>query len=111
MVLECMTAFPPPAANDQVIMGGLAILPIACYGKLYLVLYSIEDVVLALTNVAHVPGLGLNLFSLHVVGKQQAVFIDPVGVHVTPGRSFSPVTLGASCLPRVRCTHIRSSPA
>ena len=45
--------------------------------KLDLALHSIEDVVLTLTNVAHVPGRGLNLFSLHAVGKQQAVATDP----------------------------------
>ncbi|CAM9532588.1 unnamed protein product [Laminaria digitata] len=67
---EMNDCFPPPIENDRLIMGDLATLPIACYGKLYLVLHSIEDVVVTLDNVAHVPGVGLNLFSLHAVGKQ-----------------------------------------
>ena len=37
-------------------------LPIACYAKLYLVIHSIEDVVVTSNNVAHVPGLGLIFF-------------------------------------------------
>ena len=53
-------------------MGDLAMLPIACYGKLYIVLRSIEDVVVTLNNVAHVPGLGLNLLSLLVSSRKAA---------------------------------------
>ena len=53
MVLEYVTACPPPPAeNDQVVMGGLAMLSVACYGKPYLVFHSIEDVVVTLNNVA-----------------------------------------------------------
>ena len=73
---------PPPVDNDRVILGGLAMLPIACYGELDLVLHSIEDVVVTLNNVAHVPGMGLNLFSLHAVGKQQAVVINLSLIHI-----------------------------
>ena len=65
-------------------------LPIACYAKLYLVIHSIEDVVVTSNNVAHVPGLGLIFFSLHVVEKQHDVVIDPIGIHVTPGRLVLP---------------------
>lgn len=57
--------------------------------------------VVTFNNGAHVPGLGLNLCFLHAVGKQQAVVIDPVGVHMT---------LVASCLPRVRGTRISTRP-
>ena len=48
---------PPPVDNDRVITGGLAMLPIACDGKLDLVLHSIEDGVVTLNNVVHVAGL------------------------------------------------------
>lgn len=50
----------------------------------YLFFHYIEGVV-TLNNVAHVPGLGQNFLSLHVVGKQQSAVTDPVRVHVTPG--------------------------
>ena len=48
-------------------MGGLAMFPIACYGKLDITIHSTEDVVVTLNKVVHVPGLGLNSFSLHGV--------------------------------------------
>ena len=98
---------PPPVDNDRVILGGLAMLPIACYGELDLVLHSIEDVVVTLNNVAHVPGMGLNLFSLHAVGKQQAVVINPVGVHATPGQFVFPRNDVGSQLPAKRKVHKR----
>lgn len=93
---------PPLVQNDKVIMGGLAMLPIARYGKLCLVFRSTEYVVSTLINVAHVPGLGLNLFSPRAAGKQPAVVIDPVGVHVTPGRSVFPSNDVRSQLPATR---------
>ena len=97
--------FPPPTENDQVVMGGLAVLPIPCYGKLDLVLRSIGDVVVTLNNITHVPGLGLNCFCLHVVGTQLVVVIDPVGVHVTPGRLFFPSNDVGGQLPATRKVH------
>ena len=69
------------------------------------ILHSIEDVVVTLNNVAHVPGLRLKLFSLHAVGKQQAVTIDPVGVHVMPGRLVFPRNDVGSQLPATRKVH------
>ena len=64
--------------------------------------------------MGHVPGLGLSLFSLHVVRKQQAVVIDPVGVHVTPRRLVFPSTDVGSQLPaarKVRAHQEQSGPA
>lgn len=65
--------FPPE--GDQVVMGDLARLPIACCRKLDLVHHSIEDVVVMLYNNAHVPGLGRSFSSFYAVGKQQRVVI------------------------------------
>ena len=69
--------------------------------------------VTTLNNVAHVLGLGLNAFFLHAVGKQQAVVIDPAGVHVTPGRLLFPRNDVGSQLPatcRVHQQQVASSP-
>lgn len=65
MTADCAGMYdcvPPSANNDKVIVDGLEMLPITCYGKLYLVFHSIENVVVTLNTVAHVPGLGVNLF-------------------------------------------------
>ena len=50
----------PSVGNDKVILGGLEMLPIACYGKFDLIFYSLGDVVANLNNATQVLGLGLN---------------------------------------------------
>ena len=52
----------PSVGNGKAIMGGLEVLPIACYGRLDLIFRSFENVVVILKNVARVPGLGLIFF-------------------------------------------------
>ena len=103
--IEMYVCHPPPVENDQVVLGGLAMLSIECYGKLVLVIHSIKDVVVKLNKVAHVPGLGMILFYPHAVGKRQVVVIDPVGVHVTPWRLFFPSNEVGSQLSTTRKVH------
>ena len=80
----------PSVDNDRVIVGGRAELRVEYYGKLDIKFHASEDVIVTLLNVAYVPQLGFNLFSLHAMQLQEQILLDSKGVHVFGGQLVFP---------------------
>ena len=74
---ECMyDCAPPDPLNDQVTIGNGTCLDIACFGKLDLTFESPRGVFdVTLDNVAYVPDLSVNLFSLTAALHEGEVII------------------------------------
>ena len=64
-------------------MGDMRSLQVLCFGKIPMILHCKQGVVqVKLLNVAYVPGVQFNLFSLHVVVMKFSVSLDAEGVHM-----------------------------
>lgn len=60
------------------------------FGTLDLVFDSTEEVYVTLMNMAYVPGISSNLFSLHAVSVQETVAMNSSCTHVMGGCLFFP---------------------
>ena len=57
-----------------------------CFGKVPMIMHCKQgDVQVKLQDVAYVPGVQFNLFSLHVVMPKCSVSLDAEGVHMLDG--------------------------
>ena len=72
------------------IVGGMTYMRIECFGKLQVKFHSTEDVDTILHDVAYIPGIGMNLFSVHTAMKEEPVMGNRRGMHVMGGRLFFP---------------------
>ena len=61
-------------------------LRVHCFGKVPMIMHCKQgDVQVKLQDVAYVPGVQFNLFSLHVVMPKCSVSLDAEGVHMLDG--------------------------
>ncbi|CAN0297573.1 unnamed protein product, partial [Scytosiphon promiscuus] len=82
-MVECV---PPPVGRSSLVIGDRRSLQIECFGKLSLVMHSAKgDVHVKLVNLAYVPGLQFNLFSLHAVTPTHGAILDGKGAHLLNG--------------------------
>ena len=59
---------PPPVGKERLVIGDMTMMGVECFGKLSLLMhFQGGDTHARLTNVAYVPGVQFNLFSLHAV--------------------------------------------
>ena len=63
---------------------------IECFGKIRVKFHSTEDVDTILHDVAYIPGIGMNLFSVHTTMREEPVMGESRGMHVMGGRLFFP---------------------
>ena len=64
-MVECT---PPPPGKSSLVIGDMRSLKVQCFVKISLVIHSPRcDVQVGLLDVAYVPGVRFNLFSLHAV--------------------------------------------
>ena len=86
-------------------MGGMTMMGVECFVTLYLLMHCQGgDTHVRLTNVAYVPGVQFNLFSLHVVVSKCRVTMDAKRVHMLGGSvSFVRREAGSYC-PTTRIT-------
>ena len=67
-------------------IGDMTMMGVECFGKLSLLMHCQGgDTHVRLTNVAYVPGVQFNLFSLHAVMSKCRVTMDTKGVHMLGG--------------------------
>ena len=68
------------------VVGDMRSLRVQCFGKLPMIMHSKHgDVQVKLLDVAYVPGVQFNLFSLHAVMPKCSVSLDAEGVHMLDG--------------------------
>ena len=77
---------PPPVGKERLVVGNMTMMGVECLGKLSLLMQCQEgNTHLRLTNVAYVPGVQFNLFSLHAVMSKCRVTMDTEGVYMLWG--------------------------
>ena len=77
---------PPPVGKERLVIGDMTMVGVECFGKLSLLMHCQGgDTHVRLTNVAYVPGVQLNLFSLHAVMSKCRATMDTKGVHMLGG--------------------------
>ena len=82
-MVECN---PPPPDRSTLVVSDMRSLRVQCLGKLPMIMHSKHgDVQVKLLNVAYVPGVRFNLFSLHAVMPKCSVSLDAEGVHMLDG--------------------------
>ena len=59
-------------------------------GSLDLIFHSAQDVWVTLESVSFIPGLNVNLLSLHTIQFKERVVLDNKGVHLMDGRLTFP---------------------
>ena len=81
-LVECT----PPPLGRSLVVSDMRSLKIQCFGSLPMVMHSQQgDVQVKLLNVAYVPAVEFNLFSLHAIMPKCSVSLDAEGVHMLDG--------------------------
>ena len=90
---------PPPLGKERLVIGDTTMMGVERFGKLSLLMHCQGgDTHVRLTNVAYVPGVQFNLFSLHAVMSKCRVTMDTEGVHMLGGSvSFVRREAGSYC--------------
>ena len=78
---------PTPGEKYLIISDGNNI-EVDCFGCVDVVIHCAEDVAVTLTNVAFVPGVPFDLFSLNVIQEERVLTLDHNGAHMLDGRVF-----------------------
>ena len=82
-LVECK---PPPPDRRSLVVSDMRSLRVQCFGSLPMVMHSQQgDVQVKLLNVAYVPAVQFNLFSLHAVMPKCSISLDAEGVHMLDG--------------------------
>ena len=90
---------PPPVGKERLVIGDMTMMGAECFGKLSLLMNCQGgDTHLRLTNVAYVPGVQFNSFSLHAVMSKCRVTMETKRVHMLGGSvSFVRREAGSYC--------------
>ena len=82
-MVECK---PPPPDRSTLVVSDMRSLRVQCFGKLPMITHSKhDDVQVKLLDLAYVPGVQFNLFSLHAFMPKCSVSLDAEGVHILDG--------------------------
>ena len=77
---------PPPPGRSTLGVGDMRSLRVICFGKVPMIMHCKQgDVQVKLLDVAYVPGVQFNLFSLHAVMPKCSVSLDAEGAHILDG--------------------------
>ena len=95
-VFDCK---PPLVGKERLVIGDMTMMGVQCFGNLSLLMHGQGgDTHVRLTNLAYVPGVQFNLFSLHAVMSKRRVTMDTKGDHMLGGSvSFVRREAGSYC--------------
>lgn len=80
-MVECTPR--PPGKSSLLVVGDMRSVKVECFRKIPMVRHSLQrDVDVMLLDVAFVPGVRFNLFSLHAVVPKCPVTLDAKGAHM-----------------------------
>ena len=97
-------ASPPPPGRETITIGDRRRIKVEYIGNMDVIFHGKIDQRITLIDVAHVPDLGFDLYSLHAVQRTHLIVLDASGTHIiganlTFPRSSSGSYLRASRLP------------
>ena len=82
-----MGCYPPPPDKTSLVVGDMRSLNVEYFGHIPIVMHSPQcEVQVRLLDVAYVPGVRFNLFSLHAVMLKCPVTLDCQGAHLLDGQ-------------------------
>ena len=97
-------ARPPPPGRETITIGARRRIKVEYIGNMDVIFHGKSDQIITLIDVAYVPGLGFNLYSLHAVQRTHLIVSDASGARIVEAnlpfpRSSSGSYLRATRLP------------
>ena len=93
---------PPPPGHKTITIGDRRRLKVECIGNMDVILHVKSDQRITLIDVAYVPGLGFNLYSLHAVQRTHLIVSDASGTHIIGENRTFPRSSSGSFLSAIR---------
>ena len=75
-------ARPPPPGCETITIGDRRRISVEYVGKMDVIFHGKSDQRITLIDVAYVPDLGFNLYSLHAVHRTHLIVSDASGTHI-----------------------------
>ena len=75
-------ATPPPPGRETITIGDRRRIKVEYVGNMDVIFHGKSDQKITLINVAYVPDLGFNLYSLHAVQRTHLIVSDASGTHI-----------------------------
>ena len=75
-------ARPPPPGRETITIGDRRRIKVEYMGKMDVIFHGKSDQRITLIDVAYVPDLGFNLYSLHAVQRTHLIVLDASGTHI-----------------------------
>ena len=75
-------ARPPPPGRETITIGDRRRIKVEYVGNMDVIFHGKSDQRITLIDVAYVPDLGFNLYSLHAVQRTQLIVSDASGMHI-----------------------------
>ena len=72
----------PPPSRETITIGGRRRIKVEYIGNMDVIFHGKNDQRITLIDVAYVPGLGFNLYSLHAVQRKHLIVSDASGTHI-----------------------------
>ena len=99
---------PPPPGRETITIGDRRRISVEYIGNMDVIFHGKSDQRITLIDVAYVPDLGFNLYSLHAVQRTHLIVSDASGTHIiganlTFPRSSSGSLLACHPAPRRYC--------
>ena len=73
---------PPPPGRETITIGDRRRIKVEYIGNMDVIFHGKTDQRIALIDVAYIPGLGFNLYSLHAVQRTYLIVSDASGTHI-----------------------------
>ena len=93
---------PPPAGRETITIRDRRRIKVEYIGNMDVIFHGKSDQRVTLIDVAYVPGLGVNLYSLHAVQRTQLIVSDASGTHIIGANRTSPRSSSGSYLRATR---------
>ena len=75
-------ARPPPPGRETITIGDRRRIKVEYIGNMDVIFHGKSDQRITLTDVAYVPDLGFNLYSLHAIQRTHLIVSDAFGTHI-----------------------------
>ena len=93
---------PPPPGRETITIGDRRRMKIECIGNMDVIFHGKSDQRIRLIDVAYVPDLGFNLYSLHAVQRTHMIVSDASGTHIIGANMTFPRSSSGSYLRATR---------
>ena len=80
--IRTYNARPPPPGRETITIGDRRRIKVEYIGSMDVIFHEKTDQRITLTGVAYIPGLKLNLYSLHTVQRTHLIVSDASGTHI-----------------------------